>query len=103
MTCAGAECYGLSGGALLLDWRGFCVACEQVLGIGGGEPLALFGDSYGNYFVFCLVDGFEDGGGGEEGYLVLAGAAAEEDANAEFFGSGLRCLLFGLLLLFRHG
>ena len=74
-----------------------------MLGVGGGEPLALFGDSYRNYFVFCLVDGFENGGGGEEGDLVLAGAAAEEDANAEFFRGGLSGLLFGLFLLFRHG
>ena len=36
----------------------------------------------GTDFVFVLVDGFEDGGGGEEGDFVLAGAAAEEDAYA---------------------
>ena len=64
------------------DWRGFCVAGEEVLGFGGGEPLALFGDADGDDFVFCAVDGVEDRGGGEEGDLVLAGAAAEEDADA---------------------
>ena len=64
------------------DWRGFCVAGEEVLGFGGGEPLALLGDADGDDFVFCAVDGVEDGGGGEEGDLVLAGAAAEEDADA---------------------
>jgi hypothetical protein len=53
-----------------------------VLGFGGGEPLALLGDADGDYFVFCAIDGVEDGGGGEEGDLVLAGAAAEEDADA---------------------
>ena len=66
----------------MLDWHGFCVACQEMLGFGGGEPLALFGDAYGDYFVLLFVDGFEDAGGGEEGDFVLAGAAAEEDANA---------------------
>ena len=64
------------------DWSGFCVAGEEALGFVGGDPLALFGDADGDYFVFCLVDGVEDGGGGEEGDFVLAGAAAEEDADA---------------------
>ena len=50
---------------------------------GGCEPLALFGDGDGDDFVFCLIDGFEDRVGGEEGDFVLAGAAAEENAYAE--------------------
>ncbi len=85
---------------MFCDWRGFCVACQKVLGVGGGEPLALLGDADGDDFVFCLVDGFEDGGGGEEGDLVLAGAAAEEDADAEFLGGGLGGLLFGFFFCF---
>ena len=64
------------------DWRGFCVACEETLGFGGGDPAALFGDGDGDYVVFCAVDGVEDGAGGEEGDFVFAGAAAEEDADA---------------------
>ena len=44
--------------------------------------MALFGDGYGDDFVFVAVDGFEDAGGGEEGDFVLAGAASEEDAYA---------------------
>ena len=47
------------------------------MGGGVGEPLAGFGDADGDDVVFFLVDGFEDGGGGEEGDFVLAGAAAE--------------------------
>lgn len=53
-----------------------------MLGFGGGEPLALFGDADGDHFVLVFVDGIEDGGGGEEGDFVLAGAASEEDADA---------------------
>ena len=53
-----------------------------MLGFGRGKPLALLGDADGDYFVFCAVDGVEDEGGGEEGDLVLAGAAAEEDADS---------------------
>ncbi len=80
------ECDGFGGGAFLQCWRGFCVACQQALRISGGEPLALLGDADGDDFVLCAVDGFEDGGGGEEGDFMLAGAAAEEDADAEFAG-----------------
>jgi hypothetical protein len=71
-----------SGFGFLQDWRGFCVTGEEVAGSGGGEPLALFGDADGDDFVFFGVDGFEDGGGGEEGDFVFAGAAAEEDSDA---------------------
>jgi len=71
-----------------------------VLGCAGGDPPALFGDADGDDVVFCRVDGAEDRGCGVEGDLVLAGAAAEEDADAEFLGR----LLFGLFLrFFRHG
>ena len=66
----------------LLDWRGFCFAGQEMLGFGGGKPLALLGDADRDYFVLLFVDGFEDAGGGEEGDFVLAGAAAEENANA---------------------
>ena len=44
--------------------------------------MTLLGDADGDDFVFGAVDGVEDGGGGEEGDLVLAGAAAEEDADS---------------------
>ena len=64
------------------DWSGFCVAGEEAMGFAGGEPLALLGDADGDYFVLCAIDGVQDRGGGEEGDLVLAGAAAEEDAYA---------------------
>ena len=47
-----------------------------------GEPLALFGDGYGDDVVFGAVDGVEDGVGGEQGDFVLAGTAAEEDSYA---------------------
>ena len=56
-----------------------------MLGCGGGEPLALFGDADGDDFVLLFVYGFEDAGGGEERDFVLAGAATKEDAYAEFF------------------
>ena len=36
----------------------------------------------------CAVDGVEDGGGGEEGDLVLAGAASEEDSYAQLLFCG---------------
>jgi hypothetical protein len=61
------------------------LACEEGVGIARGDPTALFGDAYGDYVVLLAVDGFEDGGGGEEGDFVLAGTAAEEDAYACFF------------------
>ena len=100
---AGFECDGFTGDAFLHCWRGFCVACEEVLGAAGGEPLALLGDADGDDFVLGLVDGFEDGGGGEEGDFVLAGAAAEEDSDTEFVGGGFLGLLLCLFRLFRHG
>ncbi len=63
----------------------------------------MLGDADGDDFVLGLVDGFEDGGGGEEGDLVLAGAATEEDSDTEFAGGGFLCLLFCFFRLFRHG
>ena len=53
-------------------------------GGGGGvaEPVAGLGDADGDDVVLALVDGLEDGGGGEERDFVLAGAAAEENADA---------------------
>lgn len=69
---AGGELEGLVGGD----------AGEEVLGGGWREPVAGFGDADGDDVVFFLVDGLEDGGGGEEGDFVLAGAAAEENADA---------------------
>ena len=79
---AGGELDGFGFGCFEQDWRGFCVAGEEAMGFAGGEPLALFGDGDGDYFVLLFIDGFEDAGGREEGDFVLAGAAAEEDANA---------------------
>ncbi len=52
-------------------------AGEELLGLGGGEPLAGLGNTDGDDFVLLPVDGFEDGGGGEKGDLVFAGASAE--------------------------
>ena len=77
---AGGELDGL----LAFSWigAGFVLPARRCLGFGGGEPVALFGDADGDDVVLLLVDGFEDAGGGEEGDLVLAGAAAEEDADA---------------------
>ena len=42
----------VDGFGFVQDWRGFCVAGEEVLGFGGGEPLALFGDADGDDVVF---------------------------------------------------
>ena len=44
--------------------------------------MALLGDADGDDVVLLAVDGVEDGVGGEERDFVLAGAAAEEDADA---------------------
>ena len=80
------------------------VALDELLGFGGWEPLALFVDSNGDDFVLGAVDGFEDGGGGEEGDFVLAGAAAEEDTYAEFLsGVFLRHVSFKFGLVFGVG
>ena len=65
------------------------IAAEQAIGVGAGEPAALLVDADGDDVVFLAVDGFEDGGGGEQGDFVLAGAAAEENADAEFLLHGL--------------
>src|SRR6202020_809903 len=74
---------------------GVGVSFEELLGFGGWEPLALFVDSNGDDFVLGSVDGFEDGGCGEEGDFVFAGAAAEEDTYAKFlFGVFLRHVSF---------
>ena len=71
----------LAGWSGLSRLGGFC-AGEEVVGFGGGEPVAVFGDADGDDVVLFAVDGVEDGGGGEEGDFVLAGAAAEENADA---------------------
>jgi len=92
---AGVELEGFGFGL------GAGVAFEELLGFGGGEPLALFVDSNGDDFVFSAVYRFEDGGGGEEGDFVLAGAAAEEDTYAEFLFGVFLCHVsfkFGLVL-----
>ena len=44
--------------------------------------MTLLVDADGNDLVAFAVDGFEDGGGGEQRDFVLAGAAAEENADA---------------------
>ena len=44
--------------------------------------MAGLGDADGDDVVLLAVDGLEDGGGGEQRDLVLAGAAAEENADA---------------------
>jgi len=82
---AGVELNGFAAGLFAQGWRGFCFTGEQVLGIAGCDPSSLLGDADGDDLVLRLVDGLEDGGGGEEGDLVLAGAAAEENADAQFF------------------
>lgn len=61
-------------------------AGEHVLCVIGKEPVARLRDADGDDFVFLLVDGGKHGGGGAERDLVLAGAAAEDDPNAEFAG-----------------
>ena len=48
------------------------------------EPAALLVDGDGDDLVLLAVDGLEDGGGREQRDFVLAGAAAKENANAEF-------------------
>jgi len=64
-------------------------AFEQAEGIGGAEPVALLVDGDGDDVVTLAVDGLEDGGGGEQRDFMLAGAAAKENADAEFFLHGL--------------
>ena len=38
--------------------------------------------------VLVPVNGFEDGGGGSDGYFVLTGTAAEQDAQVDFVSHG---------------
>jgi len=58
---------------------------EHFLRAGADEPVAFFGDADGNDFVFVGVEAANYRGGGGQGNFVFAGAAAEEDANAQSF------------------
>jgi hypothetical protein len=60
-------------------------AGEQTLRVRGRNPVALFGDADGDDLELLAVDGLEHGCGGEQRDFVLAAAATEEDAYAEFF------------------
>jgi len=75
---------GLTCGAELCR-RG---AVEQALGLRAAEPAALLVDGDGDDIVALAVDGLEDGGGREQRDLVLAGAAAKENSDAESFLHG---------------
>jgi len=52
------------------------------------QPVAFFGDANGNRFVFVRVQAAHHGSGRGERNLMLAGAATEENANAESFVIG---------------
>ena len=56
---------------------------KHFLRAGADEPVAFFGDANGDGFVFVGVEAADDGGGGGKRDFVFAGAATEEDANAE--------------------
>src|SRR5581483_7711069 len=58
---------------------------QQVLGMLGSEPAPFLGDADGNDLVFFLVDCVENGGGREQGDLVLSTAAAKQDPHPELF------------------
>jgi hypothetical protein len=60
-------------------------AVEEACGLQAAVPMALLVDGDGDDFEALAVDGLEDRVGGEQRDLMLAGAAAEEDADAEFF------------------
>ena len=66
--------------------NGARVAQEELVRIGRGQPAAFPGDADGDDVEFGAVDSVEDGGGGEQRDFVLAAAAAEENADAEFVG-----------------
>src|SRR5580700_5901696 len=68
-------------------------AFQQPLGIGCGDPVALFGDANGHDFVFVLIDGVEDGGGGEQRDFMFPTASAKQDSDTEFL-HGLRMAEF---------
>jgi hypothetical protein len=58
---------------------------EQAGGVGGRDPVALLGDADGGDLILFGIDGLENGCSREQRDLMLAAAAAEEDAYAEFF------------------
>jgi len=71
---------------------------KHFLGAGADEPVAFFGDADGHDFVFVRVEAANHGGCGGEGDFVFAGAAAEENADAQSFfvrGHG-KCRFGGL-------
>ena len=51
-------------------------------------PVARLVDADQVDIVLVPVDGLEDGGGGSNRYLVLTGAAAEQDAQVDFVSHG---------------
>ena len=56
---------------------------KHFLRAGADEPVAFFGDADGHGLVFVGVEAANHGGGRGEGNFVFAGAAAEENADAQ--------------------
>jgi len=73
----------VAGTELLRGRGGF--AGEQALGVRGGNPLSLLGDTDGNNVEFGAIDGLQDGGGGEERDFMFAAAPAKENADSDLF------------------
>ena len=60
------------------------LAREQILGMLGGQPAAVFGDADGHHLVL-LFDCVQDRGGREQRDFVLAAASAEQNADPKLF------------------
>ena len=59
-------------------------ACKKILRCASAEPAAGLGDADGGDVEFLSVYCFENGSGGEQRDFMLAAAATEENAYAEF-------------------
>ena len=78
------------------------LASQQILGVLGGEPAAIFGDADGYDFILIFIDGIENRCGGEQRDFVFAAAAAKKNPHSKLFhdpsvwtGTSLRVNLCG--------
>src|SRR5438445_13309419 len=82
--CGGRGSLGVSGAEVTFMLQR--LTREQALGIGRGQPAAVFGDADGHDLVLILINGFENRSGGKKRDFVLATASPEKNPDFQLVG-----------------